>query len=351
MQILLRKPFKLKQGFVDFWVPLFLFIKRHEFALYGDQGKYIPELRPEVVDLFTKSPNQYSIKAYAIVAEKLALFNDYRELLQLSPTERVTNGSFIESIKPFLTFYKSLPAYTQRTRSLPVAAQRLRESIVSAKDPEAAFFEKFPGALGFNLLELQRDAATREKYVRILQENIGKLRQAYPALLIRLEEFISSLIVGKATDFDHYKQRLQDRFKAIDKHKLPSDLRVFQERIMSKLDDRESWLNSMANCLLAKSLAQFEDTDERIFQDRFQQRVHELDNLCELAKVVVDSEAEEVFRLGISSFGKQEQTRIIRRPKQLNTIDTALENEIRTMLGDDKARSLAILARLLQEQL
>ncbi|MBO3273584.1 hypothetical protein J4D97_23295, partial [Hymenobacter defluvii] len=61
MQALLRKPLKLKQGFVDFWVPLFLFMKRHEFALYGEQGKYIPELRLEVVDLFSKSPNQYTV--------------------------------------------------------------------------------------------------------------------------------------------------------------------------------------------------------------------------------------------------------------------------------------------------
>lgn len=351
MQTLLRKPFKLKQGFVDFWVPLFLFTKRHEFALYGEQGKYIPELRLEVVDLFSKSPGQYAVKAFALVPEKLALFNDYRELLQLNPAERVSNEGFIESIKPFLTFYKSLPVYAQRTRNLPVAAQRLRESIVTARDPEAAFFEKFPGALGFNLPELQRDAATRERYVQTLQENIARLRQAYPALLVRLEEFISSLVVGKAVDFETYKQRLQERFKGLDKQRLPADLRVFQERIMSKLDDRESWLNSMANCLLSKSLAGFEDADERIFQDRFQQRVHELDNLCELAKVDVNPESEDVFRLGISAFGQKEQTRIIRRPKQLSAADTGLENQIRTLLGDDKARSLAILARLLQEQL
>ena len=185
MQTLLRKPLKLKQGFVDFWVPIFLFMKRHEFALYGENGKYVPELRIEVVDLFTKSPALYSIKAFALLPEKLALFNEYRELLQLAPADQMSNASFIESIKPFLTFYKQLPAYSQKTRNLPAATQRLRESIVTAKDPEAAFFEKFPGALGFNLPELQRDAATREKYVVTLQDNIARLRQAYPALLVR----------------------------------------------------------------------------------------------------------------------------------------------------------------------
>ena len=120
---------------------------------------------------------------------------------------------------------------------------------------------------------------------------------------------------------------------------------------MSKLDDRESWLNSMANCILNKSLTSFEDADERTFQDQFQQRIHELDNLCELAKASPNAEEEDIFRLGISAFGKKEQTRIIRRPKQLSEADAAVENEIRALLGTDKARSLAILARLLQEQL
>jgi hypothetical protein len=351
MQVLLRKPLKLKQGFIDFWVPLFLFMKRHEFALYGEQNKYIPELRLEVVDLFTKSPGQYSVKAFALLPEKLALFNDYRELLQLRTTDRVSNETFIESIKPFLTFYRQLAPYAQRTRNLPAATLRLRESIVTAKDPEAAFFEKFPGALGFNLPELQRDAATRERYVTTLQDNIARLRQAYPALLSRLDAFIGSQVAGKAVDFDLYKQRLQERFKSLDKHRVPAELRVFQDRITSKLDDRESWLNSIANCLLSKSLNNFDDADERTFQDKFQQQLHELDNLGELVKANPNAETEDVFRLGIAAFGQKEQTRIIRRPKQLSAADVAVENEIRALLGTDKARSLAILARLLQEQL
>lgn len=351
MQTLLRKPLKLKQGFVDFWVPVFLFMKRHEFALYGENGKYVPEMRIEVVDLFTKSPALYSIKAFALLPEKLALFNEYRELLQLAPSDRMSNASFIESIKPFFTFYKQLPAYSQKTRNLPATALRLRESIVTAKDPEAAFFEKFPGALGFNLPELQRDAATREKYVRTLQDNIARLRQAYPALLVRLGEYISSLVMGTATDFEQYKRRLQERFRSLDKHRVPQELRAFQDRIMTKLDDRESWLNSMANCLLSKSLSNFEDADERLFQDRFQHSIHELDNLCELTKATLDDNSEDIFRLGIASFGKLEQTRIIRRPKQLSEREAALEATIRGLLGDDKPLSLGILARLLQEQL
>jgi hypothetical protein len=351
MSVLLRKPFKLKRGFVDFWVPIFLFIRRHEFALYGEEGRYIPDLNPEVVDLFTKSPALYSVKAFELLPEKLALFNEYRGMLQLGSIERLSNKTFIESIKPFLTFYRQLPTYAQRTRSLPATALRLRETIATAKDPQAAFFETFPGALGFTLPALQHDASTRERYVQSLQHNIGLIRQAYPALLLRMEQAISSHIVGKSVEFEHYKRALQERFRSLEPHQLPKELVVFRERIMSKLDDREAWLNSMANVLLNKSLKDFVDTDERVFQDRFEQRIHELDNLCELTKTIIDPEAEDILRVGISMFGTKERARVIRRPKHTSTAEKELEGKIRDLLGDDKPRSLAILARLLQEHL
>jgi len=351
VQVLLQKPFKLKQGLIDFWVPIFLFIRRHEFALYGEQGKYIPDLNAEVVDLFSKSPGLYTIKAFELLPEKLALFNEYRAMLQLNSAEQLSNKTFIESIKPFITFHRRLTPYAQHTTNLPGPARRLRESIAKSKDPQAAFFEKFPSALGFSLTELQDDAATRERYVQELQHNISLIQQAYPALLLRLEKSISSHVLNKVAEFEQYKQALQERFRGLAPHRVPAELRVFQERIMSELDDREAWLDSMANTLLRKSLKDFDDTDEKILQDRFQQRVHELDNLCELANTVIDSEAEDIMRVGISTIGSLERSRVIRRPKKTNADETRLENEIRALLGDDKPRALAILARLLQEQL
>lgn len=351
MKQLLRKPFKLKQGLIDFWVPVFLYIRRHEFALYGEDDRYIPDLNADVVDLFTKSPALYAVKAFELLPEKLALFNEYRELLQLGAAERLSNKTFIESIKPFLTFYRQLPEYAQRTKKLPAAALRLRESISLSKDPEAAFFETFPGALGFSLAELQADTATRERYVQTLQHNITLIRQAYSALLLRLEQAISSHILGRSAEFEQYKLALRERFRSLEPHQLPNDLLIFRERIMSQLDDREAWLNSMANALLSKSLKNFDDADERIFQDRFQQRIHELDNLCELTKTVIDPEAEDILRVGISTFGTKERARVIRRPKQTSPEEKELESQIRILLEGNKSRSLAILARLLQEHL
>ncbi|MDO7845213.1 hypothetical protein Q5H92_02515 [Hymenobacter sp. M29] len=351
MDDLTAKPFKLKQGFVDFWVPTFLFMKRHEFALYGEQGRYIPDLTPDVVDLFTKNPSLYTIKAFSLLPEKLALFNEYRELLQLAPAEQMSNVSFIESIKPFLSFYKQLPAYAKKTSKLSATTQRLRETIATAKDPEAAFFEQFPGALGFNRLELQRDAAMRERYVSTLQDAIARLRQAYPTLLQRLEEFIAREVAATEPDFAQYKRQLQYRFRSLSPAQLPEGLRQFQQRLMSRLDDRDAWLNSMANALLSKSLTYFTDADETRFQEKFQQSVHELDNFCDPTTAAINPSTEEFYQVRVAQFGQPGMVRNIRAPKSARKQTQALEKELRQLLATNKEQSKRVLGTLLAENL
>jgi hypothetical protein len=56
--ILLARPFKLKKGLVDFWIPIFLFCRRDDFALFGRDG-YIPQLSDDTLDLVSKAPGDF----------------------------------------------------------------------------------------------------------------------------------------------------------------------------------------------------------------------------------------------------------------------------------------------------
>src|SRR5690606_15573351 len=46
-ELLSKRPFKLKQGLIDFWVPTFLFLRRDDFAIFNDES-YIPNLSEEI---------------------------------------------------------------------------------------------------------------------------------------------------------------------------------------------------------------------------------------------------------------------------------------------------------------
>ena len=56
------QPYKIKGGFLDFWIPTYLYIKRQDYSLYGENGAYIPEVNIEFFELLQKHPNEYLIK-------------------------------------------------------------------------------------------------------------------------------------------------------------------------------------------------------------------------------------------------------------------------------------------------
>ena len=55
LKILSSQPYKLKQGFLDFWIPTYFYMKRQDYSLYNaNTGGYIPEVDLEVLALFQK---------------------------------------------------------------------------------------------------------------------------------------------------------------------------------------------------------------------------------------------------------------------------------------------------------
>ncbi|MBK8609276.1 MAG: hypothetical protein IPL84_04850 [Chitinophagaceae bacterium] len=117
VNLLSIKPFKLKQGFIDYWIPIFLLSKSDEYALFED-NTYIPELNSDVLDLLNKRPGMFSIKAFDVVGIKLELFNRYRVFLNQAENHKPTNKLFIQTIKPFLVFFRDLPEYAKNTNRL-----------------------------------------------------------------------------------------------------------------------------------------------------------------------------------------------------------------------------------------
>jgi len=135
VSLLSKRPLKLKQGLIDFWIPTFLFIRRDDFAIFNADG-YIPTLSDENLELIAKNPENYSIKTFDIEGVKLDIFNSYRTFLNQSTELKFDNNSFIETIKPFIVFYKQLPEYSKQTKRLSNAALKIRTAIATSKDPE-----------------------------------------------------------------------------------------------------------------------------------------------------------------------------------------------------------------------
>jgi len=342
------RPFKLKQGLIDFWVPSFLFLRREDFALYGVDG-FIPELSEDTLDLIVKNPEEYFIKAFDLEGIRLDIFNSYRVFLNQETKNALTNQTFVETIKPFLTFYRGLKDYSKNTKRLSKEALALRNVIATAQDPEKTFFEDFPAALGTSLKELESNQVYFKSYIVSLQGAIRELRTSLDALYDRFEQFIQDEIVYDKVDFETYKGKLQARYKTVKKHLLVPYQVKFAMRVDSMLDDRNAWLSSLAQTLVGKSLENFSDSDEIFLYDKFKGLILELDSLSQLTRDDIDASGDEVLGLQLDSFTDGVQKNIIRMPKQKEKEVTKITNALRKTLTKDKALNMAALAKLLKE--
>lgn len=348
--LLSKRPFKLKQGLIDFWIPTFLFLRRDDFAIFNDEG-YIPYLSEENLELIAKYPDKYSIKTFDIEGVKLDIFNSYRTFLNQSTEQKFDNNSFIETIKPFIVFYKQLPEYAKNTKRLSPSAIKIRQAISLSKDPEETFFEAFPNALGISLSTLQKDKSKLQNYTSNLQDAVRELRTSYDELIKRFEEFICVEFIGKQVEFEEYKQNLQKRFSKLKKHMLLSNQKTFVQRLDSPLDDRKAWLNSIAQAITNKTLEIYADEDEIMLYERFKSMILELDSLTKISKTDIDESREDVIGVKIDTFFSKIDPKVVRVPKNKSQEIEQLKNELKNKLGKDNTSNIAAVLNLLKELL
>lgn len=346
---LTKPPFKLKQGLIDFWLPTFLFLKRDEFALFGN-GIYLPELREETLELLAKSPKDYYIKTFDVAGVRLDIFNRYRQFLNQGTKERLDNKTFVETIRPFLSFYRGLPEYAKNTNRLRKESLAIRKVIATATDPEKIFFEDFPTALGMSLTQLKKSPEALADYISRLQDAIREIRSCHDELVNRFELFIAEEVLYESLPFEEYKARLRERFKAIKQHRLLPHHKTLLLRLASELDDRKAWLSSIAQAVVGKTLETLRDDDEPLLYDRFNSLVLELDTLTQLSKSSINEEKEDVFGLEITTFESVEK-KVVRFPRKQKSEISRIEGQLHTQLGKDKTLNIAALANVLKDLL
>lgn len=349
--MLSRRPFKLKRGFLDFWIPIYLLIKRENFAMYGENG-FITDMDGEVLELLVKRPKEYAIKAFDTEGIRIDLFNQYRMMLSLDPAVQTSTDSFIQTVVPYIKFYKGLPPYVKHTKRISRQAQKVRQALTNATDPEVLFFEDFPAALGFDILQLNKSPELLKAFSETLMGVMRELRSAYDDLLNRFEGIINALW-NQSFEFSQYKDKLRARYQLTLKHYLLLPYqKTFYDRICSPLEQRNAWLSSVAQAVLGKTLENINDEEELKLFDRFIQIIHELDNLNDFDKHKVDLETENALKLEITIPGQQGNSRLIRMPKEKGKKQHALEEQLNAIIHrENQVTRIAILAEMLRKEL
>lgn len=339
-----RPPYKLKQGFIDFWVPIFLLAKKEEYALYSNEA-YIPQINKEVLELLQKSPNDFFIKSFSVVGVKLDLFNKYREALKISSKEAIDEKSFIETIKPFLIFYRGLSDYAKKTKKISKLSLDFRNVIANASDPEKTFFEDLPNALGFKDLDLVNNQSHLNNFVECLQSSITELKRCYLGLLNRIEDSVIKQLGYNLIDFDSYYPSILGRFENVKEYLLDESLLVFYKRLTAVYRDRESFLNSISFVVINKPLNQLNDEEEDFLITSLIHLFSELQNFVELSESYDPDFQVARCELTEPSFSMIKQVSL---PKSMVSEKEELKNKILSLLTENKDLNDMALIELLK---
>lgn len=352
IKMLATRPYKLKQGFIDIWVPIFLFIKQQNYALYSSNGSYIPNLSKEVLDLIWKKPSDFTIKAFKVDGIKLEFFKKYRKFLHQDESSNVTKKTFVQVYKPFLHFYKNLNEYAKNTRKFnEPGVIKFRDTLANASDPERAFFEDLPEAFGYRGSILTNNDEFIADYIRKIQNAIRELNSCYPNLIRRIEDAFTSAL-GFPSKFEEYKPAIEEQFKSVKLHLLTQKTKTFLDRILTPSESSTEFVERISSVVLDRRLEQMKDKEEETVIDNIIFLFRELERYNDISNMSEGNVEDRIFSFDIcSNLGVSKPQKAYRLPyMQIQKADT-IEASINRLLSGDDNMDICILLNLLSSKI
>ncbi len=346
-KILTSRPYKLKQGVVDLWIPIFLFIKQQEYALYNGDN-FVFEVNKEVIELLYKHLRDFSLKALNVSSVKLEIFNKYREFLNKEHGESITSNSLMNTIRPFFRFYNELNAYAKSTKKFDnPATATFRDILASAKDPCKTFLEDIPIALGYS--DLLNDEFIPQ-YLTHLKSAVHELATCYDLFIDRVERAVVNHL-GLSQDFLTYKKTLSERYININKDILTSKTRSFLDRVLSPAESKREFFEKIGYVVIDTKIENIKDSEEAQFLSRILHLFSELERYRAFGEM--DYNTEEVafnFEIGTSR-GEFKQNQTYRLPKSKLREAEKIEESVLSALSGETELDICILLDLLNKKI
>lgn len=350
---LLEPPYKVKQGLLDFWIPTYLFIKRHDFALYDvTRGKFIPNVNIEFFDLLQKHPADYAVKKFVVDGVRLDFFNQYRRFVNLGDEFSISTENFIETIKPFLSFYVRLNEYTKHTQKFDHrSTMKFRDVLARAKDPEQAFFEDLPAALGFDRNKM-KDKREIGEYGKVIEMAIRELRTCYTKLIDRIEEHLVEELGLSSGDYSEYITEIRNRLSNIKVYLLTDKQKEFYHHIMTEYDNRTQWYQSICFTIIDQRLDTIRDNQEDKLIDDLVYMFRECEKYSDISRIMGDNNGGVAYSFDmVTTEGANVRTSTFLLPENEKQKSLVLQGKIEKLLSGDNSFDVCTLLSILNKKI
>lgn len=346
-KILRTAPYKLKQGVIDFWIPIFLFINQQDFALYNG-NTFVLTINKEVFELIQKRITDFSIKAFQISGVKLEFFKRYRQFLKKDDTIAISADSLIATVRPFFHFYNGLNSYAKHTNKFDNAYTAMFRNVLSdATDPAKTFFEDLPAALGYKDLNSEEFTA---QYIDLIRNAIRELNSCYDNFIDRIEDKIIAHL-GLPNHYDTYKVIMKSRYESIDPSILTPKKRAFLDRILAPSENKREFIEKISIVITDKRLDETRDSEEALLIHQILYMFSELERYSAITSVQDSKDDAEAFNFELASnIGSFSKSQTYRLPKSKSEQAAKVADKISSILTDDEELNICVLLKLLNQK-
>ena len=345
--ILKSAPYKLKQGVIEFWIPIFLYIKQQDFALY-ENGRFVLNINKEVFEILQKHPGDFTIKCYDVSGIKVDFFNKYRQFFHKDSNIRIQSSSLIGIAKPFFQYIRSLNDYAKTTYKFdnPFTA-KFRDLLLNATDPQKTFLEDIPAAFGYK--ELNKDDFL-EQYIGLIKQACQELNNCYYNFICRIENAVISHL-GIPSEYEEYKPVLEARYKNINKDVLTAKTKSFLDRLLAPSENKTEFFAKIGIVIFDRRLEDIKDAEEALFIKNLLHLFNELEHFTELSDVALSS-TDEAYNIDfVSTTGTSIAKKTFRLPDSKKADAQAMAEKLSALLSGDNEMDVCILLKLLNDRI
>jgi hypothetical protein len=228
---------------------------------------------------------------------------------------------------------------------------RFRDVLANAKDPEKAFFEDLPDALGFTQEILKQEEFINE-YGRIIQRAIKELRTCYTQLIDRIEARLVEGFGLQSYEYSEYIVEVRERLANVKDYLLTGKQREFYHHVMTEYDNRTEWYQSICYTILEQRLDELRDEQEDKLADDLVYLLRECEKYSDISKKVGDKEQNEAYSFDmVTSKGSSVRTQTYVLPEKDKSKAADLEKKINQLLSGDNNVDVCTLLSILSKKM
>ena len=242
--------------------------------------------------------------------------------------------------------------YTKHTRKFDhESTMKFRDVLAKAKDPEKAFFEDLPEALGFTQEKLKQEEFINE-YGKIIQRAIRELRSCYSQLIDRIEERLVEEFGLQSYDYSEYILEVRERLANVKAYLLTDKQREFYHHVMTEYDNRTLWYQSICYTILEQRLDALRDEQEDKLADDLVYLFRECEKYSDISQKVGESEKNEAYSFDlVTNKGTNVRTQTYVLPEKDKSKADDLEKKISKLLSGDTNIDVCTLLSILNKKM